>query len=110
MSKPLHAVGPPPHLKLGASIKGTNLMFIICLIPAVAASLAVFGPRAGGLMALAAGFAWVVEYLCQLLMKQQVRVGDGHAILCGLLLALLCPPRRAVVGAPRGGLHVHPGG
>lgn len=45
-----------------------------------------------GTVALASGFAVLVEYLSQVLMRQPYRALDGHAALMGMLLALLLPP------------------
>jgi len=45
-----------------------------------------------GTVALASGFAVLVEYLVQVAMRQPYRALDGHAALMGVLLALLLPP------------------
>jgi electron transport complex protein RnfD len=45
-----------------------------------------------GMVALASGFAVLVEYVCQIAMRQPYRALDGHAALTGVLLALLLPP------------------
>ncbi len=45
-----------------------------------------------GTVALASGFAVLVEYLSQIAMRQPYRALDGHAALMGVLLALLLPP------------------
>lgn len=45
-----------------------------------------------GTVALASGFAVLVEYASQILMRQPYRALDGHAALMGVLLALLLPP------------------
>ncbi len=45
-----------------------------------------------GTVALASGFAVLVEYASQIAMRQHYRALDGHAALMGVLLALLLPP------------------
>ena len=45
-----------------------------------------------GTVALASGFAVLVEYVSQMAMRQPYRALDGHAALMGVLLALLLPP------------------
>ncbi|MBZ0270307.1 RnfABCDGE type electron transport complex subunit D [bacterium] len=45
-----------------------------------------------GLVALASGFAVLVEYLTEILMRQPYRALDGHSALMGMLLALMLPP------------------
>lgn len=45
-----------------------------------------------GMVALASGFAVLVEYVTQLAMRTPYRALDGHAALMGVLLALLLPP------------------
>ena len=45
-----------------------------------------------GTVALASGFAVLVEYASQVAMRQPYRALDGHAALMGVLLVLLLPP------------------
>jgi electron transport complex protein RnfD len=45
-----------------------------------------------GTLALAMGFGVLVEYLCQVAMRQPYRAMDGHGALMGMLLTLLMPP------------------
>jgi electron transport complex protein RnfD len=49
-----------------------------------------------GTVALASGFAVLVEYVSQMAMRQPYRALDGHAALMGVLLALLLPPAAPV--------------
>lgn len=45
-----------------------------------------------GTVALAMGVAVLVEYGCQIAMRQRYHAMDGHAALMGMLLALMMPP------------------
>ncbi len=45
-----------------------------------------------GTLALGFGAGALIEYVCQVLMRQPYRATDGHGALMGLLIALLMPP------------------
>jgi electron transport complex protein RnfD len=45
-----------------------------------------------GMVALASGFAVLVEYLTAIAMRQPYRALDGHSALMGMLLAVMLPP------------------
>ncbi len=45
-----------------------------------------------GLLVLGMGAAVLVEYLCQIAMRQPYHVTNGHGALMGLIMVLLCPP------------------
>jgi RnfABCDGE-type electron transport complex D subunit len=75
---------------------------IIALLPATAFGVYHFGLQALLLILVTITACVVTEYLYELGMKREITVGDGSAILTGLLLALNLPPQlpywMAVVG------------
>lgn len=45
-----------------------------------------------GTLALGMGTGLLAEYACQILMRQPYHATNGHGVLMGLILALMCPP------------------
>ncbi len=45
-----------------------------------------------GLIVLGMGVGLLAEYLCQVLMRQPYQATNGHGVLMGLVMVLLCPP------------------
>ena len=45
-----------------------------------------------GILAFGMGFGILVEYFCQILMRQPYHATNGHGALMGLLIAMLMPP------------------
>ena len=85
-------VSPSPHIHGGDSISKNMYGVLIALIPAFLVSLYFFGVGAL-VVTLTSVIACVLfEYLIQkFLYKKQPTIGDGSAILTGLLLALNLP-------------------
>lgn len=81
-----------PHVHQGESITTIMLKVLICLMPVVAASIAVFGFNAIRVLLYCAAFCFVFEYLWNLLLKQPQTVKDLSAVLTGVILALNLPP------------------
>lgn len=100
MKQPEEVVLPPagslllstsPHVHQGESITTIMLKVLICLMPVVAASIAVFGLNAICVLVYCAAFCFVFEYLWNLLLKQPQTVKDLSAVLTGVILALNLP-------------------
>ena len=75
----------------------------LCLMPALAAGVAFFGPR--GLLLVAAAMAGAVgtEVAIDRWRGQASRLADGSALLTGLLLGLVLPPALPLWMAVLGG-------
>ncbi len=67
------------------------LLVIIALIPAIVASVIIFGPRALWLIAICTASSVIFEYLCRLIMKRENTIGDLSAVVTGILLAMNLP-------------------
>ena len=88
---PLLTVSPSPHVRSGMTTQKIMLLVVLALVPAIVAATVVFGPRALLLVVLCAIVSILTELVCQKLMKKEVTVSDGSALLTGVLLALNLP-------------------
>ncbi len=84
-------VSPSPHVRSGMTTQKIMLLVVLALVPAIAAATVVFGPRALLLVVFCGGISMLTEIVCQKLMKKEVTVSDGSALLTGVLLALNLP-------------------
>jgi electron transport complex protein RnfD len=82
----------PPHVLVKKTVSGMIYSNLAVLIPAVAAGLYYFRGDALKVMLVAVITAVLCEGGMQKFLKRDVSLGDGHAILTGLLLAFLLPP------------------
>jgi electron transport complex protein RnfD len=82
----------PPHVLGKRTVSGIIYNNLIALVPAIIATLYYFRMAALGVMLLSVITAIICEAGMQKLLKRDITVGDGHAILTGLLLAFLLPP------------------
>ncbi|MBW1614540.1 MAG: hypothetical protein DRG35_02830 [Deltaproteobacteria bacterium] len=85
-------VSMSPHLRGTHSIEWMMHTFIIGLIPPAVMALYLFGIQCLVIMALSMATAVIVEAAIQRLTNQQLTYKDCHAILTGLMLALILPP------------------
>ena len=81
-----------PHIRDSVSIPKIMYSVIGALIPAWIAGIYFFGPRAAWLTLLSIAAAVGTEWIIQKLRKISITVGDGSAILTGMLLAFNLPP------------------
>ncbi len=84
-------VSPSPHIRSGNSTQKIMLDVIIALVPAMIASVIIFGPRAALITAVCVGSCVLLEYLCRLLMKREQTISDLSAVVTGILLAMNLP-------------------
>jgi electron transport complex protein RnfD len=85
-------ISPSPHIHSGDSISKNMYGVLIALIPALLVSLYYFGLGALIVTAVSVVSCVLFEYLIQrFLLKQETSVGDGSAILTGVLLAFNLP-------------------
>ena len=96
-------VSVSPHLRGSKSTTTLMLDVVIALIPALIASVLIFGFRALLLTAVCVGICVLSEYLFQLLCKRPVTVCDLSAVVTGILLAFNLPVTlpiwQAVIGS-----------
>ena len=97
------AVSPNPHIRSGATTQKIMLTVVISLLPALVASVIIFGFRALLLTAVTVVSAVLFEYFWCMIRHQPSSVSDCSAIVTGLLLAFNLPATlplwMAVVGS-----------
>lgn len=80
-----------PHIRSGRTTQKIMMDVIIALMPALVASVVLFGFRALLVTALSAAFCVAFEYLWERLMKKEVTVSDLSAVVTGILIAFNVP-------------------
>ncbi|HDZ24879.1 MAG TPA: RnfABCDGE type electron transport complex subunit D [Desulfobacteraceae bacterium] len=89
MKKPELHVSMPPHLHSGDSLKKMHLDVLAALVPAIFAGWFFFGWSALLIILLSAVTAMLTELLWQKAVGRPVRIGDGSALITGILLGLI---------------------
>lgn len=84
-------VSASPHIRKKTTTTNIMLDVIIALIPAVIASIVIFGFRALMIIADTVLVAVAAEYICRKVMKKENTITDLSAVVTGLLLALNLP-------------------
>lgn len=97
-------VSSSPHISAKTKTRNIMLDVIIALIPAVIASVVVFGPRSLVVIAATVAASVLSEYIARKVMKRECTVGDYSAIVTGLLLALNLPSSIPIYIAVLGGV------
>lgn len=92
-------VSSSPHFFKDESIPKIMHTVVMALVPAVAASVYFFGPRALLLILICVGVCLFTEYVFQKIRNKPVTVHDGSAIITGMLLGLTLPPDFTIFGA-----------
>jgi len=85
-------VSSSPHIRLGDSIPRIMWSVVVALLPATIASGYFFGWRALYVTGLSVIAAVLCEAAVQKFRKLPVTVGDGSAVVTGMLLAFCLPP------------------
>ncbi|MCD6418274.1 RnfABCDGE type electron transport complex subunit D [bacterium] len=85
-------VSSSPHISSGVSTKTVMWSVVLALIPALLGSIYFFGMRALWLTLLGVAGAVVSEAVVELLSKKPLTIGDGSAVITGILLAFNIPP------------------
>lgn len=86
-------LGDWPHLRGKAATGRIMWSVAACLVPAAVAAAYFFGVRAYLHIGLAVATAVAAEAAIQRLRRVPVTVGDGSAVVTGLLIALCLPPQ-----------------
>ncbi|MBR2406213.1 MAG: RnfABCDGE type electron transport complex subunit D [Clostridia bacterium] len=84
-------VSSSPHVHCGMNTRDVMRDVIIALIPALLASIWLFGFRALAVEVVCVAAAIAAEYLSRRVMKRAQTVGDLSAVVTGLLLAFNLP-------------------
>ena len=84
-------VSPSPHVRSSVTSRRIMLDVIIAMLPALVASVVIFGFRALAVTALCVAVCVVSEWAFQKLCKREVTVGDLSAVVTGMLLAFNLP-------------------
>lgn len=88
----LLTISTSPHIKDKDSVPRIMWTVVISLIPAVFAGTYAFGFRALWIMLIGTISAVATEALFQKIIKKQIAIYDGSAVVTGLLLAMVIPP------------------
>ena len=89
---PLVIISSSPYIHCGNSISAAMRDVLLALTPTLAAALYFFGWSAFSVILSCCLSAVLFEALCQKIMRRPITVGDGSALLTGLLLAFCLPP------------------
>jgi electron transport complex protein RnfD len=87
-----YIVSMSPHLRSTLSIERMMQTVLIGLIPAAVMALYLFGIKSLLIMVLSSATAVIVETVIERLTAQKLTYKDCHAILTGVVLALILPP------------------
>lgn len=85
-------VAPSPHIRDTDSTEKIMFAVLVALLPVVAAAIYFFRWDAVRVVLLSAATAIATEAIFQRLRKQPIRVGDGSALITGVLVGLIVPP------------------
>ena len=85
-------VSSSPHFNGGRTTQNIMLDVIIALVPAMVASVILFGFRAAVVILTCVATCVLSEYLCRRVMKRPQTVGDLSCVVTGILLALNSSP------------------
>lgn len=83
---------PAPHLHEGTTTAGMMFSVVLCLLPAGLWGVLLFGPRALYVLAVSVGTSLLTELAVSGLFLRRFTLGDGSALLTGLLLGYSLPP------------------
>ena len=84
-------VSVSPHIRSPESIPRIMWTVSATLLPALGWALYVFGPRTLWVVFLSVVSAVATEAACQALRRKPITIGDGSAVLTGLLVAFVLP-------------------
>ena len=85
---PYITVAPSPHLRAHDTTRSIMLDVVIALLPAFIWGVYHFGTRALAIGIVSIACCVIFEALSQLALRRPVTIGDGSAVVTGLLLAM----------------------
>lgn len=86
-------VSASPHIKSGVTIKKLMCSAVVALIPAIFGSIYFFDLRSLLLVVLSIVSALVSEAIYQKASGRKITITDGSAVITGIILVLILPPR-----------------
>ncbi len=86
------SLAPSPHMRSAVTVRRLMLDVVIALLPAAAGAVYFFGLDALIIIVTAVGGALATEVGIAHLRGRPIPIGDGSALVTGLLLALCLPP------------------
>lgn len=84
-------VSSSPHFEGKKTTQNIMLDVVIALLPAMVASVVIFGLRAAVLIVTCAVTCVLCEFICRKVMKREQTIGDLSAVVTGVLLAFNLP-------------------
>jgi len=87
-----YTISPLPHVKSDESVKRVMWGTVAALLPVTIAAIYLFGLPALTIILATVITAVVTEIVIYKAASQPITIGDGNAVMIGLLLALLMPP------------------
>ena len=84
-------IEPSPHIKTGVTTQKIMLSVIIALLPALFASVWIFGLRALIMTVICCTSCVIFEWACRKIMKRSNTISDLSAVVTGMLLAFNLP-------------------
>ena len=102
MEQQLFVISPAPHAQSEDTIPKIMYSVIAALIPAMLCAVVFFGLRAFVLILTCVAACVATEYIFQTVRQKEITVGDGSAIITGILLALVLPPSISPLSAVLG--------
>jgi len=84
-------VSASPHLRDTTNTAKVMWWVVVALAPAAVTSIYIFGWRSLLVQSLAVAACLAAEVLSELALKRPITIGDGSAVVTGLLLAFTCP-------------------
>ena len=85
------ALSSSPHIRASQSTRTIMRDVCIALLPALIAAVVFFGFRALTVTLVSVAACLLFEWAYRKIMKQDCTVGDGSAVVTGVLLAFVCP-------------------
>lgn len=104
MAEPnLMAVRASPHIHSPETTTRTMVSVILALVPAGLGSIWFFGFPALEIILVSMASCLASEWFSQLVFRKKVRIADGSALVTGILLAFVLPPKLPLWMAALGG-------
>ena len=84
-------ISAPPHRVMGVTVNKIMWGKVLALVPVSLIAIYFFGLPAFGILLASVITAVATEVGIQKVFKQEITIADGHAVLIGLMLALVLP-------------------
>lgn len=84
-------ISAPPHRVMGVTVNKIMWGKVLALVPVSLVAIYFFGLPAFGILLASVITAVATEVGIQKVFKQEITIADGHAVLIGLMLALILP-------------------